>query len=534
MKKKIVSTLLAMSMVAAALAGCGSSSSTTTSDAPAAEVKEEAPAAEAEADAAPADTAAAEGPVDPVTGEALEPVTLKFIFFGDKKSATDDVWNAIADYTRDTLNCDYDVQFVSGDDYKQKLLVKAATGEAWDMNFDSDWTGYFQMAANDAYLNLDELLPAYAPTLYAKYEEKGLIESMKNKGHINILPWTITMNNRPLFQWRGDLAEAAGITVDKDSFETIEDVDKLLYELKEAYPDRYIIECSQLSGGGYFTIDSGMGLYFDLDDEHVTVYAAEDIPEWVEAMEYAEKWQKDGLIWKDVLTDKLDHNALINEGKLITKWGTHEFANSNRAWVEEGACWDSTTIYTDDLYANRTPLANAMTISATSENPERTLMFMEMLETDQTLYDMVHYGIEGTTYVINEENGAADYPEGMDSASSNYQEWGGRWGLWKPQFMRATPDYDPGFWEEEEKFAMSSDKNVVSPLEGFTFDATNVQTEVAQRNQIFGDANKLLTVGLAGDTKTAVEKLKADSEAAGKQTLIDEYQRQIDEFLANR
>ena len=100
--------------------------------------------------------------------------------------------------------------------------------------------------------------------------------------------------------------------------------------------------------------------------------------------------------------------------------------------------------------------------------------------------------------------------------------------------MRATPDYDPGFWEEEEKFAMSSDKNVVSPLEGFTFDDTNVQTEVAQRNQIFGDANKLLTVGLAGDTKTAVEKLKADSEAAGKQTLIDEYQRQIDEFLANR
>lgn len=505
MKKRSISTLLATSMAVAALAGCGGSSA----------LAESASAA-----------------VDPVTGEALEPVTLKFIFYGDKKSATDEVWAAIADYTRDTLNCDFDVQFVAGDDYKQKLLVKAATGEAWDMNFDSDWTGYFQMAAQDAYMNLDELLPAYAPNLYAVYEEKGLVDAMKNKGHISVLPWTMTMNNRPFFQWRGDLAEAAGITVDKDNLNTIEDVDKLLYQLKEAYPDKYIIECAQLSGGGWFTIDDGMGLYFNLNDDKVTVTAAEDIPEYVEAMEYAEKWQKDGLIWKDVLTDKLDHNALINEGRLITKWGTHEYANSNRAWVEEGAYWDFTEIYADDLFANRTPLANAVCISATSENPERTLMFLDMLETDKTLYDMVHYGIEGKTYVLDGEKAA--YPEGMDGASSNYQDWGGMWALWKPQFMRPTELYDPGFWVEEGEYAASSDKNVISPLEGFSFDATNVQTEVAQRNQIFGDAKKLLTVGLAGDTKTAIEKLKADSDAAGKQTLIEEYQRQIDEFLAGK
>lgn len=68
--------------------------------------------------------------------------------------------------------------------------------------------------------------------------------------------------------------------------------------------------------------------------------------------------------------------------------------------------------------------------------------------------------------------------------------------------------------------------------EGFSFDATDVKTEVAQRNQIFGDAQKLLEVGLAGDTGTALEKIKTDSEGAGFQSVLDEYQRQIDEFLA--
>lgn len=170
----------------------------------------------------------------PAAADELEPVTLHFIFYGDKKSATDEVWDAIADYTRDTLNCDYEIQFIAGSDYKDKLTVMAATGDVWDMNFDSNWTGITQMMAKDAYLNLDELLPEYAPDLYAKYEETGVLASAKNKGHIVCLPWTQTMNNRPFFQWRGDLGEKAGIEVDKDNFGTWEDIDKLVYQMHEA------------------------------------------------------------------------------------------------------------------------------------------------------------------------------------------------------------------------------------------------------------------------------------------------------------
>ena len=465
----------------------------------------------------------------------LDPVTLHFIFFGDKKSATDEVWQAIADYTRPVLNADFDVQFVAGDDYKNKLLVKAATGDVWDLNFDSNWTGYFQMAAKDAYMDLDELLPEYAPDLYAKYESAGLLDTMKSKGHITVLPWTMTMNNRPFLQWRGDLVEAAGIEVDPDSINTLEDVDAFLHELKEAYPDKYIIETGVVSNqgwNGWNSVDEDMGLYFNLNDPECKIVAAEEIPEMQETWEYAKKWQDDGLIWKDVLTDNLDHNSLINEGKLITKWGTHEFSHQNRAWVEDSAYWDYTEVYGDGLFANRTPLANAVCISATSENPERTLMFLNMLETDQTLYDMVQYGIEGVTYVLDGETAA--YPEGMDGASSNYMEWGGQWALWKPQFMRPNASYGPGFWEEEANYAASSDLNVVSPLDGFNFDATEVVTQVAQRNQVYGDAKKLLDVGLAGDVDTALEQLRAESEGIGLEDIIEEYQAQIDEYLANK
>ena len=464
--------------------------------------------------------------------EALKPVTLHFIFFGEKKSATDEVWKAIADYTRDTLNCDYDIQFIAGSDYSDKLLVKAAAGDAWDMNFDSDWTCYYSMINKDAYLNLDELLPKYAPDLYKVYQEKGVLSAAKNKGHIVALPWTMTMNNRDFLQWRGDLAETAGLTVDKGSLKDWEGIDKFLYQLKAAYPDKYIIESANFLGTqeGYY--DLGHGLVVNLNDPECKVVAKEDTESFITSSKYAEKWQADGLIWKDVLTDQLDHNALINQGKLITKWGTHEFANQKRAWAEESAYWDSTEIYPEGLYANRTPLSNAMCIPATSENPERTLMFMNMLETDQTLYDMVHYGILGTTYELDGQE--AVFPQGMDGSNSNYMEWGGRWGIWKPQFMRPDASYSEGFWQREAEFAASMPQNVVSPLDGFSFDSSNVKTELAQRDQIYNDAWKLLTVGLSGGYEDAIAKLKSDSATAGLDKLVAEYQKQVDAFLASK
>ncbi|MDD3279064.1 MAG: ABC transporter substrate-binding protein [Lachnospiraceae bacterium] len=518
MKRKIVSAILCMTIAVTACAGCGSTSKEAAGD-----------NSEKESTSGSASAASTSS-----KGSKLDPVTLHFIFFGDKKSATDDVWNAIADYTREELNCDFDVQFIAGDDYKSKILVKAATGDSWDMNFDSDWTGYFQMVEKDAYLDLDDLLPEYAPDLYAKYKDSGVIEAAKSKGHIVALPWTMTMNNRPFFQWRGDLADAAGIKIDKDSFGTIEDMDQVLTQLKEAYPDKYILENSRIIGTmeGYSVLDQDKGLYFKLDDPTCKVVAIENTKTYEEMAKYAEKWQKEGIIWKDVLTDKLDHNSLINQGKLIAGTGTHEFSTQNRPWVEENAHWDYAELYPDGLFANRTPLANAMCISATSENPERTLMFLNMIETDQKLYDMVQYGIEGETYQLDGEMAA--YPDGMDSASSNYMEWGGQWALWKPQFMRPNASYGPEFWTKEAEFAASKDVNVVSPLDGFCFNAENVTTEAAQRNQIFGDSDKLINVGLAGDYKEAIDTLKKDTEAAGLQTLLEEYQKQVDEYLAQK
>jgi putative aldouronate transport system substrate-binding protein len=462
----------------------------------------------------------------------LEPVTLHFIFYGDKKAATDEVWDKIAEYTKDTLNATYDVQFIAGTDFTQKLLVKAGAGDAWDLNFDSDWTCYYQMTANDAYMAIDELLPKYAPDLYALYQEKGILDAAKSKGQIVSLPWTMAMNNRTFFQWRGDLVEKAGITVDKASLKTWEGVDAFLQQLKTAFPDKYILENAGIIGSQEGLMDIGHGLSINLNDPTCKVVPVETTQSYLDKAKYAEKWQSEGIIWKDILTDTTDHNTYINQGKLITKWGTHEFCNQKRAWLDEGAKWDFTEVYPDGLFANRSPLSNLVAIPATSENPERTLMFLNMLETDRTLYDMVQYGVLGETYELNGEE--AIFPEGMTAENSSFMEWGGRWALWKPQYMRPDASYGEGFWQAEADYAASLPQNVNSPLNGFSFDVTNVKTQVAQRDQLYTDANKLIEAGLGGNYQDVVNKLISDTNNAGTADIIAECQKQIDAFLASK
>ena len=463
--------------------------------------------------------------------EELPHVTLKFIFFADKKADTDKVWAAIAEKYADQLNCDFDVQFIGADDYKFKLLQKAGAGDKWDMNFDGNWLGYFQMLGQEAYMDITELLPKYAPDLYAAYQANDVLGTATYNGKIVALPWTMMMNNRTTFQWRGDLAEAAGIEIDKENMKTFEDVLPVMEALKAAYPDRYTIEVSSKDAmlNKYNLVDIGNNLVIDLTDADAKIQLLETTDAYREMAKYAQVLQEKGLIWKDVLNDKTDHNALINEGKLIAKWGTYEFVRSGRPWVEEGARWDYVFLYPDSKVANRTPLANVAAIPATSENPERTLMFMNLLQTDQEMYDMMHYGILGETYNINDE-GAVVYPEGMTTANSSYMGWQGRWAYWKPQFMRPDDEFPKDFWKEEAENAASNPNNVASPYDAFVFNSDPVNIEVALRDQVFTDAHKMIEVGLAGDADAAVDKLIADQAADGE-IILKEAQAQLDAFL---
>ncbi|WP_105615469.1 extracellular solute-binding protein [Vallitalea okinawensis] len=514
-KSKVVIQLIVVLMMIFVLAGCSENSDNEDTS--------------SKSDATPSEKAESNE-----ADSELEHATLRFIFFGDKRSETDTVWDAIAKEYKEELNCDIETTFIAGSDYVQKMNTLAASGDDWDMNFDGDWLGYSQMVNNGAYMDLTDLLPVYAPTLYDTYMEQGTLGAATSNGQIVALPWTMSMNQRPYFYWRSDLEDAAGLDIPVDEVSTVEEMDEALFELKEAYPEKYIKERAFIKTflAKYELAEVGFQNYvFDLNDPECKVIPVEQTEAYKEMAEYAKRWQDGGIIRKDVLIDDLDANTLIRQGMMITKTTWHEWAYADDPIEEEGAEIEVSLLYPENKYADRTPLANVVAINANSANPERTLMFLELLETDQKLYDMVQYGIEGLTYEL--DNGRAVYPGDMTRSSTNYMEWGGQWGLWKPQFFRANPSYSEGFWVREAEFA-ALEQNVSSPLNGFFPNTENIDKEIAGRSRVWDEYNKVIEVGLGPDADSFVEEFITESKEAGTNVITEELQRQVDEFLANK
>jgi hypothetical protein len=72
------------------------------------------------------------------------------------------------------------------------------------------------------------------------------------------------------------------------------------------------------------------------------------------------------------------------------------------------------------------------------------------------------------------------------------------------------------------------------PLDGFTFDKSNVTTELSIVDSLVAEYYTPLISGMAGDAATAMAALKRQLDNAGMAKVVNEVNRQAAEFLANR
>ncbi len=526
MKKVLVKMLAvaaALTVISSTFAGCGSSGETAQSS---------------ESQASGVTGTAS----DSSAAEELKPVKLRFYFPGDKKAAADEVWDALAEKFKDKLNSTYEVNWIAFGDYKDKLMVMAASGDDWDMNYDGPWQAYTQMQNKGAYMDIAELLPKYAPDLYKKYQETGTLRPATVGDKVVALPWTLSGSLRPWFDWRSDAAEKAGLKIDRNSVKTIEDIDRVVHDFKKAYPDQIILALGQNNINQVFQVtllrDGLMdaefhNFYYDINGNASKLIPIEQTDTFRDTVKIIRKWVEDGIISKDEMTDKMYEQDKWDNGKTLTRVITHEWSLATEPFKDPAFKKEYSELYPENKFYNRTPLGNCMCVNKNAANPERALMWMNMMETSQEFYDMVFYGIEGKTYVLNGK--AAEYPSGMTSANSNYMDWAGQWTLWKPQFMRPDATYGEGFWQREAEYAKSP-VNMDNPVDGIFYNTDSVKNEVSRRDQIFQEFGRPLIFGLvkSENIDKAVDEYIQKQKDAGLDKILAECQKQLDSFVASK
>jgi putative aldouronate transport system substrate-binding protein len=253
-----------------------------------------------------------------------------------------------------------------------------------------------------------------------------------------------------------------------------------------------------------------------------------DFLETPEALDYfrtMRRFYEEDLIRRDAATTT-DYIPDLLAGRIfaiewVTKPGADKEAENQtgRPWVQV-----EMTPPRIDL-GDVTDAMNA--ISSTSKDPFRAAMFLELMNTDKYLNNLINFGIEGVHYVKVSGN-VIDFAPGTDYGLRSGYNPGIAWELGNQLLNYLFVNEDPEKWKKVDDF----DRRAVrSPILGFVLDQDPVKTEIAALVNAWEEFVPGLETGSA-DPEVVLPKAIARFKAAGLDRVIREAQRQLDAWYA--
>ena len=183
--------------------------------------------------------------------------------------------------------------------------------------------------------------------------------------------------------------------------------------------------------------------------------------------------------------------------------------------------WQADDTFLASKYTN-----NGMGINVNTKNPERAMMMLNLLATNQEIMDLTSLGIQGVNWELNDDG---TYSVLQPYNASNY--WGWRNGdMIRNLYNPAATDVDKKYEQMNESYYQNIKPEHM--LDYFGFDTTAVSTQVAAVEAADDTYWYPLLCGQVDDVDATIDQFKVALETAGLQDIIDEAQRQVDEYMS--
>ena len=462
------------------------------------------------------------------TGNDGEIPTLVWYVPGDNQPGLPQVMEEANKIVEKEIGARIDMKFINMGDFDEKMRLKMAAGEDFDLCFTGYLNVYYKAAQMGGLAPLDELLeltPALVEATPQFYWDAATVD-----GHIYAVPnQQIVAAQKAAFIPKR-LAEKYNLDTESiTEYSQLEPFMKAVYENEEGiWPWR--------NRNAYFKVGTdfeeiiSIGIAVERsagkDGKPVEVVFTDNHPGMLEGMRIRHEWYKKGYIRPDVLS-VTDDNADYQAGKYAMDIQTYKpgvETNIKAVLGEEVvACKNVGTPYISMNAGQSTMIG----IGRNCKNKEKAMKFIELVNTNKELYNLICFGIEGVHYDLNDEGFV------VARADSNYKpeaDW--KFGNQFNALVREGASAD--VWEQTKK--MNDDALAlgnVSPILGFVLDRTNIEAELSSLTSIRKQYATAYFVG-AKSVEDGYDEYIKRMEKAGLQTVIDETQRQIDEYLAKK
>jgi len=513
MKRKVISSLLAVTMVLS-LCACGGSSD--------------------EGSNSSGSSSSNQGSAS--NGKYAQ-VTYAYSTFNNipTEETLDTIEEEINKITREKINAEITLKPIGIADYSSSISLSLQAGEKIDI-FES--LGDFNnCVATGMTANLTQLMDECAPETKELLGEEWLSACTK-EGALYGIPTMKPIALTPMLIYRADIAEELGI--DMQSVNTFEDITPVLEKVKEAYPD--MIPMAPVEPGNlglnrsYGDIDylsddynTPSGVLLNGEMTVVDLYSS-DI--FAKRCNLAREWYNKGLVMKDAATTTSMAAELMSSGNYFCYSAAYSYPEEDTAasLKAQTGNYDIGAKVLDDAYLS-TGEVNAVSwmIASNSDVPKEALKFLNLTYTDEDIVNLLIYGIKDRDYVLDEE-GYMSYPEGQDSTTVPYtaQLSCGTLGNYFIMYPMVGTSKESLSWELEQN--QNAD---VSPAMGFSFDSSALKTQYTAVANVINQYLPGLMCGSV-DPETEIPKFVEALEGAGYKDILAAKQEQLDAWSAGK
>lgn len=508
MKKKVLSTLLALAMAGSLLAGCGSGSSA---------------AAEAATESSGGSAAESETKDEAQATENGDMPNIVVVYAWNELPANlDEIQQKINDITAQEIGCTVTLQgFTYGNLQQQMSLTLSSPSEQWDCLAGMYRSGLGSAVSQGQLMDMTDLIEEYGSGV-----KEALGETRMKMDIVNgkIYGVTTIRNNASQQCIVFDKKYIDDTGIDLSGVATYADLTDVFAKLHEAYPDKYVTASSGTkpnliisSFAGSDNLSDSLGILADASVP--TVSNMFETEAYKELCHLTRSWNEAGYVYPDILTDEGNSGQTLMKNDMCLSYFTSYTPDNGAEYNAVSASGETIAVPLESpiLMTNQNW---SWTIPTNSVYPEKAMQFINLCYTNEEIVKLLCYGVEGSDWEID-ENG---YAVSLSDVYPDKKTWLVGNGTLAPVQLGGNADH----WEQIEDFNNAA---LVSSALGFVFDATDYAAEETALSSVLAEYRNTLEWGFASDVDQTLADFNEALYDAGLQTVMDAKQTQLNTFL---
>lgn len=457
-----------------------------------------------------------------VAEQQSEPVNLIYYTIGNSDADLKKVNDTLNEMLKKKINVTVQYNKIPWGDYGTKISALVNSGADFDLAFASgaDQGDYAGNAQKGAWLNLTDYLQMDGKAMYTMIDPLywagakigGKIYGVPTNKEIAVPEW-----------WMFPKELVDKYKIDLTQYTTLESLEPLFAKINKSEPDWQPMELDKNSNNffalaGYeYVVGKEIPLMVRSNDTNLNVVNIFSTDLAKQTLATLRRYYKAGYINEDAA---LKESMSLEKGKKVFWKEAGGGPYSDISWSADRGYRLIAQQVSKATVTTESTRGGMMVVNSRTKHPQECVKFLNLLNTDPEVRNLINYGIEGTHYVLNSDKQV----ERISDAYTGIQYTQGNW------FILNTTVGDPkDKWDKYREFNKIA---VKSELLGFTPDTLKISSEMSAISQVWKKYYSCLMTGSVNPDEQ-LPKFLEELKAAGIDKVQAELQKQVTNWKAS-